>query len=85
MVNFIQIYGTESGDVVIRNCGTLDIVRRFVLRNSAPITTIFTTPDLRFLIIGGADGELTILSDPEAALSMLEKQWQLRTMLLSVS
>eukprot|EP00360_Condylostoma_magnum_P000833 CAMPEP_0168316984 /NCGR_PEP_ID=MMETSP0210-20121227/21505_1 /TAXON_ID=40633 /ORGANISM="Condylostoma magnum, Strain COL2" /LENGTH=101 /DNA_ID=CAMNT_0008309123 /DNA_START=1632 /DNA_END=1934 /DNA_ORIENTATION=- len=68
-VDFI-IYGTEAGDVVIRNCGTLDVVRRFVLRDSAPITSLVITNDLRFLVVGGADGELTVLTDPEAALTV---------------
>ena len=58
------IYGTETGDVVLRNAGTLDTIRRISLSGAAPVLSVMITSDLRFLLVGCADGELTVITDP---------------------
>lgn len=60
------------GDVVIRNATTLKLINRFSL-GSGPILCVLVSSDLRFLLVGGADGELTILTDPEATFGMIER------------
>lgn len=71
------IYGTEMGDIVIRYAGTLESMRRFSLSGSVPVVSLLATRDLKYLLVGCADGELGVLTDPEATFSILEKQWQL--------
>jgi hypothetical protein len=70
------VYGTDIGEIVIRHAGNLQPMRRFWLSGSSPVLTLIATPDLRFLLAGCADGELTVLTDPESTLSVLERQWQ---------
>lgn len=70
------IYGTEIGEVVIRVASTFALVKRVTVVNGIPILTLLTTQDLRFLLAGCADGELTVLTDPSATLSLFESQWQ---------
>jgi len=70
------VYGTEIGEVVIRAVGTFAVVKRVTVVNGIPILTLLTTQDLRFLLAGCADGELTVLTDPTATLSLFESQWQ---------
>lgn len=60
------IYGTESGEIVIRTVKNLLPLRRLALANSSPVLTLLVSDDLRFLLAGCADGELTVLTDPEA-------------------
>ncbi|CAG9328520.1 unnamed protein product [Blepharisma stoltei] len=71
------IYGTESGDIVIRYAGTLEVLRRFTLSGGIPVISLIATRDLKFLLFGCADGELGVLTDPAATFATLEKQWQL--------
>lgn len=75
------VYGTETGDIVIRYAGTLEPLRRFSITGGSPVLTLMANKDLRFLLVGCADGELGVLTDPDATLSILEKQWQLGNVL----
>ena len=74
------VYGTEVGDIVVRSTGNLEVLHRYSLASGTPVLSVVVTSDLRFLLAGGADGELTVLTDPEATLSLLEKQWQVGSM-----
>ena len=58
------IYGCENGEIIVRTAGTLEMVRRISLVAAAPVLTIMITSDLRFLLAGCADGELTVITDP---------------------
>lgn len=58
------VYGCDNGDIVVRNAGTLELVRRISLAAAAPVMTLMITSDLRFLLAGCADGELTVITDP---------------------
>ncbi|CAG9332437.1 unnamed protein product [Blepharisma stoltei] len=75
------IYGTETGDIVIRYASTLEPLRRFSITGGSPVLTLMANKDLRFLLVGCADGELGVLTDPDATLLVLEKQWQLGNVL----
>lgn len=58
------IYGCENGEIIIRNAGTLALIRKISLTAAAPVLTIILTSDLKFLLAGCADGELTVVTDP---------------------
>mmetsp|Transcript_20253 Transcript_20253/g.37790 ORF Transcript_20253/g.37790 Transcript_20253/m.37790 type:complete len:2300 (-) Transcript_20253:736-7635(-) len=60
------VYGTEAGEIVIRTVKNLQPLRRLALANCSPVLTLLVSEDLRFLLAGCADGELTVLTDPEA-------------------
>ena len=60
-------------------------MKKITLEGFLPILSFTFTEDLAFLIVGGTDGELTVLTDPESSLSILKKQWQAGTILGSVS
>jgi hypothetical protein len=61
------IYGTEGGEIVIRTVKNLQPLRRLALANCSPVLTLLVSDDLRYLLAGCADGELTVLTDPEAS------------------
>ena len=58
------VYGTDTGDIVIRQAGNLDLVKRVSLTAAAPVLTLMLTSDLRFLLACCADGEMTVITDP---------------------
>lgn len=60
------VYGTDTGDIVIRYAGNLELVRRIALTAAAPVLSLMMTSDLRFLLACCADGEMTVITDPSA-------------------
>jgi hypothetical protein len=60
------VYGTDTGDIVIRHAGTLELVRRIALTAAAPVLSLMLTSDLRFLLACCADGEMTVITDPSS-------------------
>jgi len=58
------VYGTDTGDIVIRQAGNLDLVKRVSLTAAAPVLSLMLTSDLRFLLACCADGEMTVITDP---------------------
>lgn len=58
------VYGTDTGEIVIRQTGNLELITRVSLASAAPVLTLMLTSDLRFLLACCADGEMTVITDP---------------------
>mmetsp|Transcript_19775 Transcript_19775/g.36430 ORF Transcript_19775/g.36430 Transcript_19775/m.36430 type:complete len:2240 (+) Transcript_19775:1474-8193(+) len=58
------VYGTDSGDILIRGISNLMPLRRLSLPNSFPILSLFPTQDLRILFAACGYGEVTVLAPP---------------------